>query len=659
MAARPTTSDERHLAPAPVGPRGAAVAGSLRGLVGKLLLLVVFAAVPIIVYGQFREADREKAQLVLRATQEQSRLIAHAIQPLLVSGAGTLPMMMDRLKELAGPNVNVKVLFRPAGASDASAFFYVAGNPPVANEHLAELRHRLLQQGVLDQLDDTCDQDVPLAHRYRAPHGREELMTSIRPVQTAQGCWAVVTSLSGTEILDTSIGKAYWQATEVQLTIAIYFGMAALVIAILIQIWRSLHRFSRLAGEIRRNGGNATSFRDQNTLPELDSVAAAFDGMVDTLRKLSDAIEHSPSAIVLTDRNGTIEYVNPAFTEISGYSHDEVVGRSSNILRSGETPPETYDELWRTIEMGRVWRGEIQNRRKDGRLYWAHLSIWSSRKPSGEITHFIGIHEDVTEQKIADLALEEAKSQAEVANRAKSDFLANVSHELRTQLNAILGFSEIVGSEMLGNCNVPQYIEYARDIHVSGQHLLEVINDILDLSKLEAGKMELHEQVLDLGELVQAALRLVHERAAHHGVALDVEARPTLMVRGDQRILKQALLNLLSNAIKFTPRGGHVTVRTGLDAAGAITMEVADTGIGIAPEDLGRVMEPYGQAHSDVVRRHTGTGLGLPLVKKLVELHGGTMAIASRVGEGTTVSLRMPADRVVATDPDLAAVAAA
>jgi PAS domain S-box-containing protein len=460
-----------------------------------------------------------------------------------------------------------------------------------------------------------------------------------------------VTSLSGSGILGSSLGKPYWQTTEVKLTIAIYLGMAALVIAVLVQIWRNLSRFSRVAREISERGGDAPSFSEQNMVPELDQVATAFDVMVESMRKLSDAIENSPSAVVVTDWRGVVEYINPAFAAITGYDAEEAVGRQINLLRSDETPREIYDDLWATITRGGVWRGEIRNRRKNGTLYWAHLSISSSRKADGTITHFIGIHEDVTEQKLAAITLAEAKSQAELANRTKSDFLANVSHELRTPLNAILGFSEIVSDELLGPCNVPQYVEYAHDIHTSGRHLLEVINDILDLSKLEAGKMELHEESLDIAQVIDGSLRLVHERAAHHGVVLAVDSHPLPRVRADARILKQALLNLLSNSIKFTPEGGSVTVRAMLESEGDLRLEVADTGIGIAPEDIARVMEPYGQANTEVVRRHAGTGLGLPLVKKLIELHGGRVAIASSVGEGTTVTLYLPRERLLAPEP--------
>ncbi|MGE0748062.1 MAG: PAS domain-containing sensor histidine kinase [Rhodospirillales bacterium] len=618
------------------------------GLASKLaLLVIVFIAVPLIVYGQFREADRDKAQLLLEAAQQHGRVVSRALAPLLASGTSTLPTLMERLNALADGTIKVRVLFRPANEVSESAFFYVAAAPQVERESLSQERSRLLDQGVLAGLDRSCDKDVPMALRYTAPRGGEELMISVTPVLTERGCWAVVTSLSGSGILGSSLGKPYWQATEVKLTMAIYLGMAALVIAVLVQIWRNLNRFSRVAREISERGPDAPSFGAQNMVPELDQVATAFDDMVESLRKLSDAIENSPSAVVVTDWRGVVEYINPAFAAITGFAAEEAVGRHVNLLKSDETPREVYDDLWATITRGAVWRGEMRNRRKDGTLYWAHLSISSSRKADGTITHFIGIHEDVTEQKLAAIALAEAKSQAELANRTKSDFLANVSHELRTPLNAILGFSEIVSDQLLGPCNVPQYIEYAQDIHTSGRHLLEVINDILDLSKLEAGKMELHEETLDLGQVIDASLRLVHERAAHHGVVLAVEAPVLPLLRGDARILKQALLNLLSNSIKFTPEGGSVTIRALVEANDDLCIEVADTGIGIAPEDLARVMEPYGQANTEVVRRHAGTGLGLPLVKKLIELHGGSVAIASSVGAGTTVTMRLPAERVL------------
>jgi signal transduction histidine kinase len=240
-----------------------------------------------------------------------------------------------------------------------------------------------------------------------------------------------------------------------------------------------------------------------------------------------------------------------------------------------------------------------------------------------------------------------ARHQAESASRAKSDFLANMSHELRTPLNAILGFSEVLMKEMVGPLGQPRYREYAFDIHESGQHLLALINDILDLSKVEAGRVELVDDVIDVGALVEKAVRLVADRAAQAKVEIRVLAAPDLpRLVADERLVKQALLNLVSNAVKFTPEGGRVDVSLSLAADGSFHLGVRDTGIGIAESDIERVLTPFCQVESTLSRNYQGTGLGLPLTKSFMEMHGGTLELTSRLGEGTEVILRFPANRV-------------
>ncbi|MCH8999353.1 MAG: PAS-domain containing protein, partial [Proteobacteria bacterium] len=253
----------------------------------------------------------------------------------------------------------------------------------------------------------------------------------------------------------------------------------------------------------------------------------------------------------------------------------------------------------------------------------------------------------VIERARAERQLRAAKDAAERADRTKSEFLASMSHELRTPLNAIIGFSEVMGQEMFGPIGHPTYKEYLEDIRTSGTHLLNIINDILDVSKAQAGMIVLSDDTVDLAEVVETCLRLLGPQAKEKGLSLETDLAPTpIRVRGDRQRLSQVLLNLLSNAIKFTTEGS-VTVRLRGDRETGVVLEVIDTGIGIAEHDLERVMEPFTQADSTLSRAHEGTGLGLPLSRVLVELHDGTLTIQSTFGEGTVATVRLPGKRVM------------
>ena len=256
-------------------------------------------------------------------------------------------------------------------------------------------------------------------------------------------------------------------------------------------------------------------------------------------------------------------------------------------------------------------------------------------------------HELQQQKLIAHEALRRAKEMAEDANRAKSEFLANMSHELRTPLNAINGFSQVMMQGLYGQLD-ERYRSYAEDIYVSGMHLLDIINDILDLSKAEAGQLTLQETDVDIEAVVSAACRLIVPRLADAGLELSVRLPADLpRLRGDERKLRQALLNLLSNAIKFTPKGGHIEVSTSWSAETGLILCVRDTGIGIARENIAKVLQPFVQLDGAWDRQHEGTGLGLPLVAAMAELHGGYVTIDSDPGKGTTVSLTFPAARLL------------
>jgi signal transduction histidine kinase len=267
----------------------------------------------------------------------------------------------------------------------------------------------------------------------------------------------------------------------------------------------------------------------------------------------------------------------------------------------------------------------------------------------------VSLFTDITELKAREAALEEsreaateARETAEVASRAKSEFLANMSHELRTPLNAIIGFSQIALADVRDQLPPVTYRDYARDVLASARHLLSIINDILDISKLEAGRMALDEGEVSLAEEVSFAERMVSERAAAGGVAVTIDPLEDLPpVLGDARALRQAVLNLLSNAVKFTDGGGHVLVHGTQLASGAVSLRFADTGIGMKPADIPKALAPFTQIDSSLSRRYEGTGLGLPLAKSMIELHGGTLEIDSELGVGTTVTITLPPERTL------------
>jgi len=281
-------------------------------------------------------------------------------------------------------------------------------------------------------------------------------------------------------------------------------------------------------------------------------------------------------------------------------------------------------------------------------VVWLRLSARPVVSPEGgEVVQILGCAQNVTERKVAEHGMLQAKEAAELANRTKSEFLANMSHELRTPLNAIIGFSEIMQRELLGPLGDPRYRDYSRDIWESGTHLLEIINDILDVSKAEAGMLILDETPFALREAVAGSLRLMAPRAERGEVRL-INLVPDDLppVAADQRRMKQVLLNLLSNAVKFTPGGGEVAVEARVDRGRGILLRVTDTGIGIPEDQLQRIMEPFTQVDSGFDRQHEGTGLGLPLSNALVRLHGGHLSLKSRLGGGTVAEIWLPPQRI-------------
>ncbi len=364
--------------------------------------------------------------------------------------------------------------------------------------------------------------------------------------------------------------------------------------------------------------------------------------------KYRQIFDNVQEGILQVTPEGRILSVNKAGARVFGYASPEVMLREvTNIGRQLYLQSTRQRELMDLLERnGAVQDFRSQMRRRDGGIIWVAKTLRRVVDDRGNTVMIEGMFRDVSSQRRAEEALMQAKDQAEAANRAKSDFLANMSHELRTPLNAILGFSQILSEGMLGPLGNAKYTEYCRDILASGRHLLALINDILDMAKVEAGKMALDEEWLDLEDSIDAALLLVRERAAQGSIHLSKTLpKPPPTVWGDTRRLRQVWINLLTNAVKFTPAEGRVNVNVSVSEDGAIAIAVSDTGIGIAATDIERVLQPFAQVETALSRGHEGTGLGLALTRSLVELHGGRLAIDSEVGIGTTVTVILPADR--------------
>lgn len=384
--------------------------------------------------------------------------------------------------------------------------------------------------------------------------------------------------------------------------------------------------------------------RTQSLTQEIDTRKKAEQA----LRKLARAVEQSPIVIFITDTDGTIEYVNPKFEEVTGYTQQEAIGKKPNLIKSPQTPKSVHEDLWSTILGGNQWHHEIQDRCKDGSEFWAKAIISPIWDADGVITHFVALHEDITETKFAKIAAEEARKSAELSSKAKTELLANMSHELRTPLNAIIGFSETMMQSVFGPLGSRQYEEYAGFIHSSGSHLLQLINDILDVSAVDAGKLVLKDEAVDVVDACEVALQMVRAKAMKEQVEVKgIQTANLPRLKADPLRLKQILINLIYNAVKFTPKGGTVSCDAYIDAHRDMVITVSDTGIGMTEEDLTKAMDKFGQVDSSLSRKYDGTGLGLPLTKGLVELHGGVMNITSKPNEGTVVSIHFPPERVI------------
>ncbi|HEX3756879.1 MAG TPA: PAS domain-containing sensor histidine kinase [Rhizomicrobium sp.] len=340
--------------------------------------------------------------------------------------------------------------------------------------------------------------------------------------------------------------------------------------------------------------------------------------------------------------DGRIRFASPASNALLGRIPDEMLGLALPSLVHPEDLRPLQSALIESSYFGRAGEAEVRLRHRDGHWVWAEIRCRPAAHGMGEPADIVAVTRDITERKKHERELVEARDQAMAASRAKSRFLANMSHELRTPLNAIIGFSEVMSREMFGPLG-PRYQEYSRLVHESGSHLLELINSVLDMSKIEAGKFELAQDVFDLSETAASAVRFVRLAAERARVTLKTEiASEAHIIYADRRAIKQVLVNLLSNGVKYTPAGGEVKVSARVLPQRGIEIIVADTGTGISKADLDRLGRPFEQVENAETRAKEGTGLGLALVKSLTAMHGGEAVLSSVLGEGTTVHVRLP-----------------
>jgi hypothetical protein len=361
------------------------------------------------------------------------------------------------------------------------------------------------------------------------------------------------------------------------------------------------------------------------------------------IRKLSRAMEQSPASVIITDTKGIIEYVNPKFIELTGYSLEEASGKNPRFLKSGFTRKEEYENLWKIITSGKEWRGEFHNKRKDGSLYWEQASISPIKDSEGNITHFLAVKEDITEKKLIIDELIRAKEKAEESSRLKSAFLANISHEIRTPLNGIMGFADLLQNPGVTGDEQEMYLGILKE---SGDRMLNTINDIIEMSMIEADQTALNITTLDINEVTNYFYNFFRPEAESKGLSFKLEnslATETISIETDKNKLESIISNLLKNAIKFT-QNGYVEFGCLLKEE-ILTFYVRDTGMGIPSARLSSIFHRFVQADLSISRPYEGIGLGLSIAKSYAELLGGKIEVESEEGAGSTFSFILPFTR--------------
>jgi PAS domain S-box-containing protein len=368
------------------------------------------------------------------------------------------------------------------------------------------------------------------------------------------------------------------------------------------------------------------------------------------LKKLSVAVEQSPAIVVITNPLGDIEYVNPMFTLVTGYSAEEAIGQNPRILKSGLMADSVYEELWKTIITGKLWHGEFYNKKKNGELYWDQAVISAIMNNDGEITNFVAVKLDITEQKKTFDELTAARVNAEESDRLKSAFLANISHEIRTPMNGILGFSQLMKEPHLSGEEQAEYIDL---IQRSGERMLNLINDLIEISRIEAGETMLHIAETPLNVVLRDLEAFFKPQAEKKSLCLSFQttlSERESLISTDRGKFTQILTNLIQNALKFTTAG---RIDVGYTKKGKVfEFYVTDTGIGIPADKKESIFERFRQVDNTLTRNHEGSGLGLSISKAYVTMLGGTIRVESTEGQGSTFIFTLPCKLVLSPKPE-------